>query len=636
MATYKTGKVKINGTGLMTGTGTNWTAANALVRVGATVVLATNPVRIYTVGSIISATSIQLSDWGSDAAITADTNYSILLHDGLTVQGLAQDTAETLRYYRNFESTLGDASKLNAGEAAGNLMKVGAFGLGANKPGGTIASTNYPTANALMKALMDAGCGWWRSAGVSESGMGIFSHGSGYASYVGDTASAINVAYETGRVIVLATNRAKNNNGDQPARNVLYGSANPPDLNNETRGVLNMANGGTGSTNASDARLALGLRMIDVPSNTSGSVRCIKIATIKSPGQAGSFASMTIYGGSGIGSGPRVNVDTVVISGRNSGNENNPQGDISVLHRCLRAGNDTIKFGVVKTGGSQFDVYMKVMGYVQGLRIVVDSILSQSFIDGPVYTGSFGSIGYVNEADIPTPAGNIGWANTYDIINQWNSDSAQGFSEVTINRATTSGADNEARLCFNFPKNDERGSILRSTFTNGNIVMSTGHNGASTPVYGEIYLRTGGGTNSNAQFKFDRDGNATAQGGQWKNSSDIRLKRDFKMIESPLESVMSFRGATYEMKATGARAVGVIAQDIEKRCPDAIGRMEIEIDGETIKDAMSVDTAGFAAAYSVQAIKEVVKLMDLMIEDPEAAKARIKALKAMINDELPE
>lgn len=632
MATYKVGKVKINGNGLMTGTGTNWTAANALVRVGATVVLATNPVRIYTVGSIISATSIQLSDWGSDAAITTDTNYSILLHDGLTVQGLAQDTAETLRYYRNFESTLGDAAKATIGEAPGNVMKVGAFGLGVNKPGGTIASTTYPSANALFKALMDAGCGWWRSPGSRENG--IFGHGSSYFSYVSDTCSAINVAYETGRVIVLASNRAKINNGDQPARNVLYGSANPPDLNNETRGVLNMANGGTGSTNASDARLAFGLRMIDVPSNTSGAVRCIKIASIRTPGAAGSFASMSIYGGSGIGSGPRVNIDTVIISGRNSGNENNPLGDVSILHRCLRAGNDTLKFGLVKTGAGQYDVYMKVMGYVQGLRIVVDTILSQSFIDGPVYTGSFGSIGYVNESEIPTPTGNIGWASTYDIVNQYNKDIAQEFSEVTINRLGTN--DNEARLCFNFPRDNDRGAILRSTYTNGNIVLATGHNGASVPVFGEIYLRTAGNGNSTGQFKFDKEGSATATGGQWKNSSDIRLKRNFKGIESPLESVMSFRGATYEMKASGVRAIGVIAQDIEKRCPDAIGRMEIELDGETIPDAMSVDTAGFAAAYSVQALKEVVKLMDLMLEDPEAASAQIKALKAMINDELPE
>lgn len=635
MATYKTGKVKINGAGLMTGNGTNWTAPNALVRVGATVVLATNPVRVYTVGQIISATSIQLSDWGSDAAVTSDTNYAILLHDGLTVQGLAQDTAETLRYYRNFEQTLGDASKLNAGEESGNLMKVGAFGLGAKKKGGAMSGTSYPTANAFMKSILDMGCGWWRAGGIAENSMGMFNSGSGYASCVGDTVSAINVDYATGRTIVFASNQSKVQNGDRPARNVLYGSANPPDINNETKGTLGIGNGGTGATNASDARLAFGLRMIDVPINSSGYAKCIKIATLKSPGSAGSYASLSVYGGSGVGNGPRVNIDTVVISGRYSGNENNPAGDASILHRCLRAGDSTLKFGIVKTGESQFDVYMKVMGYVQGLRIVVDTILSQNFIDGPIYTGSFSGIDYVNESDIPTPAGNIGWANVYDIVNQYNTDIAQGFSEVTINRSKTSGDDN-ARLCFNFPKDDERGSVLRSAYTNGDIVMSTGHNGASTPVYGEIYLRTSGSSNSKAQFKFDREGNATAQGGQWKNASDIRLKRDFKPIPSPLESVMSFRGATYEMSATGSRAVGVIAQDIEKRCPDAIGRIEVELDGEVIPDAMSVDTAGFAAAYSVQALKEVVKLMDLMLENPEEAKARIKALKAMINDELPE
>lgn len=639
MATYKVGKVKINGNGLMTGTGTNWTAANALVRVGATVVLATNPVRIYTVGSIISATSIQLSDWGSDAAITTDTNYSILLHDGLTVQGLAQDTAETLRYYRNFESTLGDASKLNVGEASGNVMKVGAFGLGVVKPVNAMATKTYSTALELMKDIRAMGSGWWRAAAVTESGLGIYNHGSGFASVCADNQSILNIDFATGKVITMATTTANMNNGLAPARNVLFGSANPPDINVDTRGVLSLSNGGTGSNNKDTALSNLGVYdyiPVKTLPTTGATESWFEIATINDSGAGGGYVSFIMSSPTGYGNG-RMDTQIVTVSARglsNAINAGNLRLNIT-SKRFFGADNQgnasSIILGAIRVGTSnQFKLYARVPVYVGSAKFTVTGAMGVGKLGGSNFIG--GWIG--NEVSTPTevktePAGII-YAEPDAVLDNWMSRRHNAvFNSVMIE----SDNQNEARLLFNYEKDNPRGAVIRSTSTNGNMVISSGSNGS---VNGEIFIRTTGESDSTKQFKFDRDGNATAVGGQWKNSSDIRLKRNFKGIESPLESVMSFRGATYEIKASGVRAIGVIAQDIEKRCPDAIGRMEIELDGEAIPDAMSVDTAGFAAAYSVQALKEVVKLMDLMLEDPEEASARIKALKAMINDDLPE
>lgn len=639
MATYKVGKVKINSTGLMTGSGTNWTAANALVRVGATVVLATSPVRIYTVGSIISATSIQLSDWGSDSAITSDTNYSILLHDGLTVQGLAQDTAETLRYYRNFESTLGDASKLNVGEASGNVMKVGAFGLGAVKPVNAMATKTYATALELMKDIRAMGSGWWRATAVTESGMGIFNHGSSFASVCADNQSILNVNFSDARVIAMATTTASMNAGSPPARNVLYGSANPPDINTETRGVLSVSNGGTGSNNKDTALSNLGVYdyiTVKTLPTTGATESWFEIATINDSGAGGGYVSFIMSSPTGYGNG-RMDTQIVTISARglsNAINSGNLRLNIT-SKRFFGADNQgnasSIILGAIRVGTSnQFKLYARVPVYVGSARFTVTGAMGVGKLGGSNFIG--GWIG--NEVSTPNevktePAGII-YAEPDAVLDDWMSKRHNAvFNSVTIEK----DSNNEARILFNYEKDNPRGAVIRSTNTNGNMVISSGSNGS---VNGEIFIRTTGENDSTKQFKFDKDGNATAVGGQWKNSSDIRLKRNFKGIESPLESVMSFRGATYEMKASGVRAIGVIAQDIEKRCPDAIGRMEIELEGEAITDAMSVDTAGFAAAYSVQALKEVVKLMDLMLEDPEAASARIKALKAMINDELPE
>lgn len=637
MATYKAGKIQVTATGRMKGAGVNWMAPNSLVRVGATVVIATNPVRIYTVGQIIGTGEIQLSDWGSDPAITTNTDYAILLHDGLTVQGLAQDTAETLRYYRNFEQTLGDASKMQVGEQPGQLMKVGAFGLGVNKNPDKLATTNYATSNEFMKDIMKNGNGWFRCGGISESGMQLFAHGSGFSSYCGDTITALNVDYSSGKMLVYTQTRAKIEQGEKPSRTVVYTSANKPDINSETNGVLAMSNGGTGKTNKEDIRVVLDQRIVDIPGNGQGEERAIRIATISTSAVVpDAYCNMIISGASGLGGGNKQNIEFVSISPRNGiDDNNNPNADYAILHRALNA-NASCQIGIVKSAPKTFDIYLRMPGYIRGCKIhVIGMLTNGSLISGPVVDGKIGDNKLIRVADIPTPAGNVSWATVNRIIEQSTSGSVDlDLRSLKINRA--SSTDNEARLRFNFDKGDNRGAELRSTYTNGNVVLSSGHDGSSTPVYGKLFLRANGNTNALNQFVLDPDGNATATGGQWKNASDIRLKKNFRGIESPLESVMSFRGATYEMKESGVRAVGVIAQDIEKRCPDAIGRMEIELEGETIKDAMSVDTAGFAAAYSVEAIKEVVRLMDLMLEDPEAARARIKALKEMINDKLPE
>lgn len=108
MAIYDLGTASLAANGEVTGVGTTWKAPLTLIRVGATIVFKTEPVQIYTISEIISDTNITVYNPNSET-VPAGTGYAILAHDGITVQGLAQDVAETLRYYQSSETEVADA-----------------------------------------------------------------------------------------------------------------------------------------------------------------------------------------------------------------------------------------------------------------------------------------------------------------------------------------------------------------------------------------------------------------------------------------------------------------------------------------------------------------------------------------------
>lgn len=104
---YTTGTIAINGN-TVTGTGTNFSAPLSLIRVGCTLIAVSNPVQIFTITEIKSGTALSVTP-AANPAITAGTKFSILLSDSISVDGLAQDVAETLRYYQGKETEIAAA-----------------------------------------------------------------------------------------------------------------------------------------------------------------------------------------------------------------------------------------------------------------------------------------------------------------------------------------------------------------------------------------------------------------------------------------------------------------------------------------------------------------------------------------------
>ncbi|HBP9081215.1 TPA: tail fiber domain-containing protein [Escherichia coli] len=104
---YTTGTIAISGNAV-TGTGTNFSAPLSLIRVGCTLIAIGNPVQIFTITEIKSGTELSVTP-AANPAIPAGTKFSILLSDSISVDGLAQDVAETLRFYQEKEDEISSA-----------------------------------------------------------------------------------------------------------------------------------------------------------------------------------------------------------------------------------------------------------------------------------------------------------------------------------------------------------------------------------------------------------------------------------------------------------------------------------------------------------------------------------------------
>jgi hypothetical protein len=104
-----------------------------------------------------------------------------------------------------------------------NVMEIGAFGLGGNG-----ISYSDITSNAdLMQRMKEKGGHFWRASQKSGSTSNIICHGSGVFSRCGDTNSAINIDYNSGKVVILAANDSSLAAGNVKV-NTLYGTANKP------------------------------------------------------------------------------------------------------------------------------------------------------------------------------------------------------------------------------------------------------------------------------------------------------------------------------------------------------------------------------------------------------------------------
>ncbi len=93
---YNTGTISINGN-TATGSGTNWTAPASQVRAGQTIIVMSNPVQLFQISSVNSATSMTVTPAASPAL--SGQKYGILVSDIISVDGLAQAMSQLIKEY---------------------------------------------------------------------------------------------------------------------------------------------------------------------------------------------------------------------------------------------------------------------------------------------------------------------------------------------------------------------------------------------------------------------------------------------------------------------------------------------------------------------------------------------------------
>lgn len=93
---YNTGTIAINGN-TATGTGTNWTAPASEVRAGQTIIVMLNPVQMFQISAVNSATSMTVTPAASPAL--SGQKYGILVSDNISVDGLAQAMSQLIKEY---------------------------------------------------------------------------------------------------------------------------------------------------------------------------------------------------------------------------------------------------------------------------------------------------------------------------------------------------------------------------------------------------------------------------------------------------------------------------------------------------------------------------------------------------------
>ncbi|WP_293554632.1 pyocin knob domain-containing S74 family peptidase [Phascolarctobacterium sp.] len=428
MAIYRKGQASMDAQGYITGYGTKWRENLTLIRAGATIMFLTNPVKLGVITEVVSDTSIRAITTGG--AVVARTDYVILLHDSLTVDGLAQDVAETLRYYQGKESEFShfieflqgfDFAKL---EDLTNQTKDAAAKAKTSETNAKASEGKAKTSETNAKNSKNAAAASQKAAKASEN-----------AAAASKNAAATSAANAEGSEVAAAAseaaaeaskNAAKNSENAAKASQTAAKTSENNAASSKTAAANSASAAKTSETNAKNSEnkakeyadkasaIASPLAQYNWPVGTAANERFVKIAKLTDPGSSDCHVTLMITNGGNYGA-RQGSIDFLDASARGLGNTTITASNVRQFMQIRRIGDPSLaednqmRYGVVK-GDGFFEIWAYQRAFINNVKVAI--LAKAGRVDLYVPTGA------VTQAEAPD-----GWVKSvairvYDEVNK--------------------------------------------------------------------------------------------------------------------------------------------------------------------------------------------------------------------------
>lgn len=456
MAIYRKGQASMDAQGYITGYGTKWRENLTLIRAGATIMFLTNPVKLGVITEVVSDTSIRAITTGG--AVVARTDYVILLHDSLTVDGLAQDVAETLRYYQGKESEFShfieflqgfDFAKLedltNQTKDAAAKAKTSETNAKASEGKAKTSETNAKNSENAAAASKNAAKTSQDAAKASETAAAASKNAaaasqtaakaSENAAAASKNAAATSAANAEGSEVAAAASEAaaeasktaaKNSENAAKASQTAAKTSETNAKNSENAAATSKNAAKTSETNAKNsenkakeyadkaAAIASPLPQYNWPVGTAANERFVKIAKLTDPGSSDCHVTLMITNGGNYGA-RQGSIDFLDASARGLGSTVITASNVRQFMQIRRLGDPSLaednqmRYGIVK-GDGFFEIWAYQRAFIFNVKVAI--LAKAGRVDLYVPTGA------VTQAEAPD-----GWVKSvairvYDEVNK--------------------------------------------------------------------------------------------------------------------------------------------------------------------------------------------------------------------------
>lgn len=417
MAIYRTGQASMDAQGYITGYGSKWREQLTLIRSGATIIFLSNPLQFGVITEVISDTSMRAVT--TNKAVVPKVDYVIFLHDSITVDGLAQDVAETLRYYQGKETEFAhfieflkefDFKKLedltNQTKQSAAAAKVSETNAKASEGKAKTSETNAKNSENAALSSKNAAKASQDAAKASETAA-LASKNAAAASQTAAKTSETNAkasenaaaasknAAKTSETNAKASeaaaeaskNAAKNSENAAKASQTAAKTSETNAKNSENAAKASQAAAKTSETNAKNsenkakeyADIAQGISspMIQYnwPVDTGAEVKYVKIAKITDPGQTSAHLTLMITNGSNFGRA-QSSVDILDASARGLGDTAITASNVRNFLQIRRVGDpatsndNSMRYGVVK-GDGFFEIWAMQRAFITEAKVAI-------------------------------------------------------------------------------------------------------------------------------------------------------------------------------------------------------------------------------------------------------------------------